>query len=320
MSGLVKGVKKVFKAIGNAVKKVLKSPIFKAILIAAAVIFTGGAAIGAFGALAGGASFGAAMSAGLAAGIAPFSAAMSALSGAASSLTGGGAMATAAAEAAAPGALAWATPAAETASLFAGEAAAGTVAETLASGTAETLASGAGETLASGAGETLANSAGEVLANGAAPDAMTQAMTQAGADGAAAWNTAQPAYGSSLADMAGQAAQGTMQPMNAGINGMEMANAMPAPTTAMQPVSAMPTTSMPKPGNFMSSLWDFVKPETAAGKMMWGQTISGIGNSLMQGRAGQAQRDYDASMRKVPDMTGSFELKPGYRWTPAGGQ
>ena len=33
MSGLVKGVKKVFKSIGNAVKKVLKSPIFKAILI-----------------------------------------------------------------------------------------------------------------------------------------------------------------------------------------------------------------------------------------------------------------------------------------------
>jgi hypothetical protein len=45
MSGLVKGVKKVFKAVG----KVMKSPIFKAIVIAAAVYFTGGLALGAMG-------------------------------------------------------------------------------------------------------------------------------------------------------------------------------------------------------------------------------------------------------------------------------
>jgi len=49
MSGLVKGVKKVFKAVGSAVKKIVKSPIFKAVAIAAAVYFTGGLAMGAMG-------------------------------------------------------------------------------------------------------------------------------------------------------------------------------------------------------------------------------------------------------------------------------
>jgi hypothetical protein len=49
MSGVVKAVKKVFKAVGTAIKKVVKSPIFKAILIAAAIYFTGGLALGAMG-------------------------------------------------------------------------------------------------------------------------------------------------------------------------------------------------------------------------------------------------------------------------------
>lgn len=49
MSGVVKGVKKVFKKIGQAVKKIVKSPIFKAIVIAAAIYFTGGLAAGAMG-------------------------------------------------------------------------------------------------------------------------------------------------------------------------------------------------------------------------------------------------------------------------------
>ena len=50
MSGLVKLAKKVFKPIRNVVKKVLKSKVFKVIAIAAAVVFTGGMALGAVGA------------------------------------------------------------------------------------------------------------------------------------------------------------------------------------------------------------------------------------------------------------------------------
>ncbi len=67
MSGLVKGVKKVFKAIGNAVKKVMKTTIGK-ILVGALAIFTGGAALAAFGAMGAGATFGSVMSAAVAGG------------------------------------------------------------------------------------------------------------------------------------------------------------------------------------------------------------------------------------------------------------
>lgn len=49
MSGLVKAVKKVFKKVAKVVKKVLKSKIVRIVLMAAAVYFTAGAAIGAFG-------------------------------------------------------------------------------------------------------------------------------------------------------------------------------------------------------------------------------------------------------------------------------
>lgn len=50
MSSVVKSVKKVFKKVGQAIKKVVKSKVFKALVIAAAVLYTGGAAAGYFGA------------------------------------------------------------------------------------------------------------------------------------------------------------------------------------------------------------------------------------------------------------------------------
>ena len=43
IKGVVKGIKKVVKGVGKVVKKVAKSKIFKAILVAAAVYYTGGA-------------------------------------------------------------------------------------------------------------------------------------------------------------------------------------------------------------------------------------------------------------------------------------
>ena len=54
MSGLVKFAKKAFKKVRDTVKKVLKSDIFKVVVVAAAVVFTGGAALGALGASGGG--------------------------------------------------------------------------------------------------------------------------------------------------------------------------------------------------------------------------------------------------------------------------
>ena len=43
VKGVAKGIKKVVKGVDKVVKKVAKSKIFKAILIAAAVYYTGGA-------------------------------------------------------------------------------------------------------------------------------------------------------------------------------------------------------------------------------------------------------------------------------------
>lgn len=294
MSGLVKGVKKVFKAIGTAVKKILKSPIFKAILIGAAAIFTGGAAMAAFGAMGtAGATFGSVMSAGLAGGLAPFQAALGALgigggaagagagagaAGGAASAVGeglaiagtgaaeGGAMAAAAAEAAAPGMAAWAAPAADTAALFGGEAAAGM----------------------------------------AAPFESGFVGTEAvsGAQGAGSWN---------LSNAVPQVAQTTV-PATSG-----------ASYTPFEPgfqgtgaVSGSAGTG--SGGNWMTNLWDFVKPETAQSRLLWGQTIAGLGNGMLQGRAAADQRAWQERMSQVPDMRGSFELKPGHPWALAGGK
>jgi len=49
MSGAVKAIKKVFKSVGNAIKKVVKSKAFKVIVGAVAVYFTAGLAAGAMG-------------------------------------------------------------------------------------------------------------------------------------------------------------------------------------------------------------------------------------------------------------------------------
>lgn len=304
MSGLVKGVKKVFKAIGNAVKKVMKTTIGK-ILVGALAIFTGGAALAAFGAMGAGATFGSVMSAAVAGGAAPFSAAFSALTGAASSvgsalgLTGGtagattaavtegvvaaggtaaaegGALAAAAAEAAAPGAAAWAAPAAETAGLFGTEAA--------------TAAGGMGVEAGS-------------VANGFVPEAASQGAAQ----------------GANLADMAA-APQGTsgswMQ--NVGTSGAKAADITGGMLQTPNITGAAPSASG---GNWLTNLWDFVKPETAASRLMYGQIISGVGNSVMQGRAQQAQQDYQARMTAVPDISKTFEKKPDFRWALAGGK
>lgn len=69
MSGLVRFAKKVGKKLVEGTKKVLKSKIFKVVAIAAAVIFTGGAALGAIGAIGAGGGVMGALSAGFAGGM-----------------------------------------------------------------------------------------------------------------------------------------------------------------------------------------------------------------------------------------------------------
>lgn len=284
MSGLVKGVKKVFSAIGNAVKKIMKSPIFKALLIAAAVIFTGGAALGAFAAMGtAGATFGSVMAAGLSAGAAPFSAALGALTGAASSVGSalgigtaaaegtaavgaagvveGGTMAAAAAEAAAPGAASWLAPAADTAGLF-------------------------GETVAGGA---AASEGAAGLAAQGGTDAMGTYAAQAGADGAASWaaptvsqTAAQPF---NLANVAPEALNGA-PPINAGVGSTAPGGGYASASYTPMEADFVGTKALT--GNTGGkSLWDFLKPALSSkeGQLLIGQTLMGAGNGIMQGRA-----------------------------------
>ena len=58
IKSVVKGIKNVVKGVAKVVKKVARSKIFKAVMIAAALIVTGGAAIGAFGGTLATSSFG----------------------------------------------------------------------------------------------------------------------------------------------------------------------------------------------------------------------------------------------------------------------
>jgi len=72
---------------------------------------------------------------------------------------------------------------------------------------------------------------------------------------------------------------------------------------------------------FMSSLWDFVKPDTAASRLLWGQTIQGAANGLMQGRQAQEERDYRAARSAVPRNIPRYEAIPGHAaWALNGGK
>lgn len=346
MSGLVKGVKKVFKAIGNGIKKLASSTLGK-ILLGAAAIFTGGFALGAFGAMGtAGATFGSVMSAGLAGGVAPFSAAMSAITGATSSIGSslglttagaeGGAMAAAAAEAAAPGAASWAgagATAAESSALFAG-----------------------GEAIAGGAA--VAEGAAGIGASGGI-DAMGAYAAEAAAPGTASWGAAAEPF--SLANAGGgyapveagvQATQGAsqaafqpelmQQPAAYQAPPMEMvSNTGVAPTMQTVPGNGYATGSgyVPVEEGFTASnaitnsgsagrgglwsLWDFVKPGLSSkeGQLLIGQTLMGAARGISYGRQAQEERDYFAARSAVPRNVPRYEAIPGHAaWALNGGK
>lgn len=147
MSGLVKSVKKVFKKVGEGIKNVWHAiaPIAKVVVIAAAVYFTAGAAIGAFAgegaiaALPGWGAGGLFSSAATSMGVPGFGGAATLFA------SGAGGAAAGAAGAEAAGAGAGAAGAASTA----GAAGSATAAGTSAAGTAGTAAAGTGAATAS---------------------------------------------------------------------------------------------------------------------------------------------------------------------------
>jgi len=297
MSGVVKGVKKAFKAIGNAVKKVLKSPIFKVVLGVAAAIFTGGAAIGAFGAMGtAGATFGSVVSAAVSGGLAPFQAALGALG------MGGGAAATTGAEIAG------------TAATGAAEGALGAAAEGGASalaGAAEMV--GPSAELAGGFVGPSAELAGAMVGPptelaGAGWNLMGPPADLAGSGASAIGNVVQSTVPSA-------ASGGTFAPPSlSGLTGSPGALNLPASVTQGAAGSGL------SGSEWLSKIWQFMKPETADGYRMYGNLLMGVGQGVMQGRAAQDEREWRQRMSAVPDVTQSFQAKPDFRWALMGGK
>lgn len=303
MSGVVKGIKKAFKAIGNVLKKVWNNKIFRTVLMIGAAIFTGGAAAAAFGALGSGAGLGAAVSAGLSGGMSALGSAVGAVTGGIQSLLGIGTSSTAAA---AP------------------------IAEGVAVGGAEAAGAAAGEGVIAG-GADLAGAAAS--AEAAAPWAGT----------GSSWAAADPGAMGLAGGEAGSAASGLTQAAQPG-SGWQLMQQPSAQWTPPGGVDAAQTFASNPPGSYgasigaqpsassfglpndswasdtLSKAWKFFKPETPDGYKMWGNVLMGVGQGAMAGRQADAQREWHEKMTAVPDITKTFEQKPGYRWALMGGK
>jgi len=294
MSGLVKGVKKVFKAIGNAVKKIIKSPIFKALLIGAAAIFTGGAAMAAFGAMGSTATLGSVLGAAASGGMGAIGSAVGAVQGmlglgtaatAAPIVEGGAAAASAGAGAVEAG----------TAGLVgemgveAGSVAAGAMPE------AAAAAGGMGTEIGSVANGVMTPEVGNLA--GGANTSLANIASPGSAPSANGWMQNVGTGGVKAADITGGMLQGNI-------------------TGTAAPISGVSSTAI-SPSSPLTSLWDFVKNDNAS-KLLIGQTLAGIGQGVMSGRAAEAERNFRQQMSAVPDMTSSFQLKPGFNWALKG--
>lgn len=282
MSGVVKGIKKAFKAIGNVVKKVFSNKIFRTVLMIGAAIFTGGAAAAAFGALGSGAGLGAAVSAGLSGG-------MSALGSAVGAVTGG-------------------------------------IQSMLGIGTSTATAAPIVEGVASGVAEGAAAAGEGVIAAGG--DAMGAAAAEAAAPGAASWMAPDPGAMGLVGGEAGGAASGLAQAAQPS-SSFNLMQPTGSPSYAVNPpgsygasIGAQPSASsfgLPN-DSWASKAWDFIKPQTADGYKMWGNVLMGVGQGALAGRQAESQRAWQEKMTAVPDITKSFEQKPGYRWALMGGK
>lgn len=290
MSGVVKGIKKAFKAIGNVVKKVFSNKIFRTVLMIGAAIFTGGAAAAAFGALGSGAGLGAAISAGVSGGLSTLGTAVGAVTGGVQSLLGIGTTATTAAP----------------------------IVEGVASGVAEGAgAAAAGEGVIAG-GADLAGAAAS--AEAAAPWAGT----------GSSWAAADPGAMGLAGGEAGSAASGLTQAAQPG-SSFNLMQPTGSPSYAVNPpgsygasIGAQPSASsfgLPNDSwasDTLGKVWKFLKPETADGYKMWGNVLMGVGQGAMAGRQAESQRAWQEKMTAVPDITKTFEQKPGYRWALMG--
>jgi hypothetical protein len=289
MSGVVRGVKKVFSAVGHAVKKLWQNKIVRAIIIAAAIYFTAGAAAGYFGA------------AGTAAEVGTTAVATGAGEGAAAT-----AMEAAVVDESAGLAM---TSAAETgagAAAGAGEAAAGAAIDEsagLAMGNAGADAAGAAGSTAGGA---AGNAAGSAVIDESAGLSMTP---QTAAGGMAQQSATQGLINDAVAQGSDAAAQGATQGAMDESAGLSMETpSYGVDTTQINPISAgqAPTINpmTPNPnGGLINGALDWYKGLDPATKTLMGQGVSGAakgafemyGNSQKLALQQQAARRHDPS-------------------------
>lgn len=285
MSGAVKAVGKVFKQIGHAIKKLWDSPIVKAIVIAAAIYFTAGAAAGYFasaGAAAGGAAEGAALA-----------------------TTVEGATA-AAGEAAAAEGIAGATElGAATTGVEAGTAAETGLLEAGAADAAGAGASAAGEGVV---GEAMGNAAGGV-ADESAGLAMNPGDAGGAFDGMSGAEAGADAGGDAVGDAAADQMSSTMQNAGNGAPVDESAGLNTNPTTMDRVAGGMPG---------QGSIWDRITQflKSKEGLTLAGQTLMGLGKGTMDSRSQEAQREWLAQQRAMYSAVPTFQSVYGPNANP----
>jgi hypothetical protein len=287
MSGAVKAVGKVFKQVGHAIKKLWQSPIVKAIVIAAAIYFTGGLAAGAF-----------AEAAPAAAGVAAEGAAVGAGAAAEASFAGSLAEGALTAE----GATAAGGVAAEGAGALAGE---GAVANAMEAGAVDAATGAVGATdLAS----TVGSGAADVAADGVATTAAGDAATTAAANGSTAANAI--AQGNEAIAQGVEAAGNASgeQAMNAALTDPGAADLASTAGSGSTGPGTLWDRIASAGDQFLTRVGDFAK--TPQGMNMIGQGMFGAGKGMLDARAMQAQQEWLDQRRKwgsaVPDITGYY--------------
>ncbi len=102
--------------------------------------------------------------------------------------------------------------------------------------------------------------------------------------------------------------------------GFNLANFIPqsqAPISAATQAAGQGSSWGGSLADYAGKAWDFIKPETAAGKQMWGQVLMGAGQGYLQGRQADKEMEYRRRMTEVPEWR-NFELKPNHSWSLMG--
>lgn len=308
MSGAIKSIGKVFQRIGQAIRSIAKSPIFKAIVVAAAIYFTAGAALAAFAApeVAAGA---------VTAATATEAGATEFAVGLAGDESAGLSMAAAGDTAASTAGTVAGVAGDESAGLALGsQSGTGAVGDAINASGAQDLASSAGAPPDMTASASTTPGAPAPEAPGAPPGTQPGAGTPtadlqtagAGAPQTAA-ATGQPGVADAMGNMPGDPAYSPTGAPSAGApsSGSLLGDSEQALANQQVGGNGLVSRVMSAGDKFLQGVGKFV--QTPAGMTLAGNTALGVGKGVMDARNAQAQRDYLAQQRATysaaPDVS-----------------